>query len=122
MRCDVVIALSVARDDSMEVSLCPAVTQHCDFGHVTALAVEAWFAYDIVVVLVEQPADHRLLELACVKGRDHAVQLKLVDDGEVLASTAILAGRLEQVEFTGPQSSAQPLRGREHGGGWTARH
>ena len=121
MRCDVVIALSVARDDSMEVSLCPAVTQHCDFGHVTALAVEAWFAYDIVVV-VEQPADHRLLELACVKGRDHAVQLKLVDDGEVLASTAILAGRLEQVEFTGPQSSAQPLRGREHGGGWTARH
>ena len=43
------------------------------------------------------------------------MQRELVDNGEVLAHAAILAGWLDEVEVAEPKTPAQLLRGVQHG-------
>ena len=86
---------------------------------VTTLTTSLQFSSKNSAEVLQEPAYHGRLKLVHVQGREHTMQRELVDDGEVLANAAVLAGRLEEVEIIAPQTSAQLLRGIEHGLGWT---
>ena len=81
--------------DRRELGLCPIIGKTLEMRHVAAIV-----AYEYIVVMPMKPTDHLGLQsvgIAKAWGKQMR-PLQLVGEGEILAPTAILAGRLEDVE------------------------